>query len=154
MRKCTVRDSPLMATDHPTCRAKAQSLPATKFWRRRGLQRPLVALQGPSWPNTRGCADQRQPGSDRRRRARRRCCNGKNNDFVRRSSDMTASTRITIFSACWVVLRGLRLAPYRAFPHESCSYPRSRYTTIVPASRSAVPTRAYGRQAGTVGLCQ
>ena len=77
VRKCTVRDSPLMATDHPTCRAKAQSLPAPKFWRRRGLQRPLVALQGPSWPNMRGCADQRQPGSDRRRRARRRCCNGK-----------------------------------------------------------------------------
>ena len=35
-----------MATDHPTCRAKAQSLPAPKFWRRRGLQRPLSLFKG------------------------------------------------------------------------------------------------------------
>ena len=88
VQKCTVRDSPLMATDHPPFRAKAQSLPATRFWRRHGLQRLLVALQGPSWPNTRGCADQRQPGSDRRRRARRRCCSGKTNVFFRHSSDV------------------------------------------------------------------
>ena len=42
--------------------------------------------------------------------------------------------RIAVFSARCIVLRGLRLAPYRAFLHESCSYPEQE--TRMFASRT------------------
>ena len=87
VRKCTVRDSPLMATDHPTCRAKVQSLPPPSSGAAATVSVSLSLFKGRPG-GTREDADKRQPGSDRRCRVRRRCCNGKTNVFVRHSSDM------------------------------------------------------------------
>ena len=93
-----------------------------------GLQHLLVALQGPSWREQPEDADQRQPDRDRPRGARTRGVVTDKPTFSSISLPIsTASAKIT-YSLQAHRLRtsrhtGLTLVPYRAFLHESGSYP-------------------------------
>ena len=128
VQKCTVRNGPLTLADRSSCRSSNRSSPHEVLGAVSGLHHPLVAVRGPSRREQPDDVERRQTDSNRPRGTRTRCCNGQTNVFVKHRSDIDHQ-RQDHRSLQARRLRtsphtGLTLAPYRAFLHESGSYPK------------------------------
>ena len=127
VQKCTVRNGPLTLADRSSCRSSNRSSPHEVLGAVSGLHHPLVAVRGPSRREPPDDVERRLTDSNRPRGTRTRCCNGQTNVFVKHRSDIDHQ-RQDHRSLQARRLRtsphtGLTLAPYRAFLHESGSYP-------------------------------